>query len=130
MNIGSASNESGLPVKTIRYYEDIGLISPARSDNGYRHFNAVQMGRLHFLAQARHLEFTLEECRALLMLEDDPQRQSHDVRTLAQHNLEAVRAKIVKLRSLEERLTGLIGQCHGDTTSECAILDNLAQGVS
>jgi hypothetical protein len=39
MNVGEAANRSGLPAKTIRYYEDIGLIRPARSGNGYRDYS-------------------------------------------------------------------------------------------
>ena len=46
MNIGEASEQSGLPVKTIRYYEDIGLVRPLRSENGYRDFIDADLQRL------------------------------------------------------------------------------------
>ncbi|MGO7374237.1 MerR family DNA-binding transcriptional regulator, partial [Rhizobium ruizarguesonis] len=41
MNIGEASERTGLPSKTIRYYEDIGLIRPERGGNGYRDYAAT-----------------------------------------------------------------------------------------
>ncbi|TIX54260.1 MAG: MerR family DNA-binding transcriptional regulator, partial [Mesorhizobium sp.] len=49
MNIGIASEKSGLPSKTIRYYEDIGLLRPARTDNGYRDYSVADIHRLRFL---------------------------------------------------------------------------------
>ncbi|MGI3170075.1 Cu(I)-responsive transcriptional regulator [Pseudooceanicola sp. C21-150M6] len=125
MNIGHAARETGLSAKTIRYYEDIGLVDPARSGNGYRDFNADQVHRLHLLAQARQLGFGLEECRQLLTLNADPGRASRDVRALALANLDTVRAKIRDLQDLETHLTSLIDRCHGDDDPACAILDEL-----
>lgn len=129
MNIGNASNETGLPVKTIRYYEEIGLVAPDRAANGYRDFDTAQIARLRLLAQARLMGFSLEECRTLLELEADPERHSRDVRALAEQNLAAVRDKIARLKALEARLTDLVRQCHGDEAPECAILDELSHGV-
>ena len=125
MNIGHAARETGLSVKTIRYYEDIGLVAPDRSANGYRDFGDRQITRLRMLAQARHLGFGLEECRRLLDLDADPGRASRDVRALALQNLDAVRSKIARLQDLESELEGLIAQCHGDDDPDCAILKGL-----
>lgn len=127
MNIGSAAIESGLPVKTIRYYEDIGLVKPARAANGYRDFDEAQISRLRLLAQARLMGFSLDECRTLLELEADPDRHSRDVRALAEQNLATVRDRIARLQALEVRLSTLIGQCHGDETPDCAILNELSR---
>ena len=55
MNIGAVSDKSGLPAKTIRYYEDIGLISPDRRDNGYRDYSMDDVHRLLFLQRSRSL---------------------------------------------------------------------------
>ncbi len=49
MNVGIAARRSGLPAKTIRYYEDIGLIRPARLANGYRDYSGGDIHRLAFL---------------------------------------------------------------------------------
>ncbi|GGE25530.1 Cu(I)-responsive transcriptional regulator [Primorskyibacter flagellatus] len=129
MNIGHAAGLTGLPVKTIRYYEEIGLVTADRAANGYRDFGDRQITQLRLLAQARHLGFGLDECRRLLDLNADPDRASRDVRALAQENLRSVRARIRRLRALETELTSLIASCPGDDTSDCAILDRLADAA-
>ena len=77
MNIGTASEKTGLPAKTIRYYEEIGLLSPERADNGYRDYSANDVHRLRFLQRARGLGFSVEECRQLLSLYGDKNRHCH-----------------------------------------------------
>ena len=84
MNIGVAGTAAGLPAKTIRYYEDIGLICPARAGNGYRHYSDTDVHKLAFLARARSLGFSIEECRQLLSLYVDRHRASADVKRIAQ----------------------------------------------
>ena len=84
MNIGDVAKRIGLPVKTIRYYEDIGLIRPLRDTNGYRVFQETDMHKLAFLGRARTLGFTIEDCRTLLALYEDETRASADVKQLAQ----------------------------------------------
>ncbi|SIS96220.1 Cu(I)-responsive transcriptional regulator [Paracoccus saliphilus] len=125
MNIGEAAETTGLPVKTIRYYEEIGLVAPDRGDNGYRDFSGQQLTRLHFLSQARSLGFSLEECRRLMGLYCDENRASRDVRDLAVAHLSEIREKIAQLQSLERKLQDLITECRGDTDPDCAILDEL-----
>ena len=66
MNIGDVSKQAGLPPKTIRYYEDIGLVTPLRDTNGYRNFRDSDSHKLTFLGRARALGFTIEDCRNLL----------------------------------------------------------------
>ena len=58
MNIAEVAKAAGLPAKTIRYYEDIGLIQPARSENGYRAFASSDLHKLAFVARARSLGFS------------------------------------------------------------------------
>ncbi|WP_172329904.1 Cu(I)-responsive transcriptional regulator [Mangrovicoccus sp. HB161399] len=125
MNIGAAAQASGLPVKTIRYYEEIGLVTPARAGNGYRDFGNGEVDRLRFLAQARSLGFSLEECRRLVALYSDDGRASREVRQVAQGHLDTVRVRIAELRALEATLEGLIERCPGDDSPHCAILDQL-----
>lgn len=130
MNIGDVAEASGLPVKTIRYYEEIGLIEPARRDNGYRDFGEAELDRLRFLSQARGLGFSLDECRRLMGLYCDETRASRDVRALAQDHLVELREKIRQLQALEARLEGLIAACPGNDDPHCAILDGLSGEVA
>ena len=126
MNIGQASRASGLPAKTIRYYEDIGLVEPARRDNGYRIYSGAHLHNLRFLARARSLGFSIEDCRKLLSLYEDRNRASADVKTMAQAHIAGIEDKIAKLEGMKATLAGLVAACHGDDRPDCPILDDLA----
>jgi Cu(I)-responsive transcriptional regulator len=126
MNIGEAAQRSGLPAKTIRYYEDIRLLKPARGDNGYRDYSTYDVHRLRFLQRARSLGFTVEECRQLLSLYGDKQRESADVKAIAQSKIEEIDRKVAELISLRKTLQHLVHACHGDERPDCPIIDELA----
>ena len=126
MNIGDAARATGLPAKTIRYYEDIGLVRPARGANGYRDFNAQDAHKLTFLGRARSLGFSIEECRTLLSLYEDRDRASADVKRLAREHLARIARKIDELQALQSTLETLVDRCHGDDRPDCPILDDLA----
>lgn len=125
MNIGDAAQATGLPVKTIRYYEEAGLIAPGRAANGYRDFADADVERLRFLAQARSLGFSLDSCRQLLGLYGDKHRASRDVRDLATRHLAELRGKIAQMHALERALQAMIAECRGDDDPDCAILNHL-----
>ena len=127
MNIGQASEQSGLPTKTIRYYEEIGLLRPARRGNGFRDYGERDIHELRFVARARGLGFTIEECRHLLDLYRDKSRASAEVREAVGEHLTVIRAKIDELRTMEQALTKLMNMCAGDHRPECPILDELSR---
>ena len=126
MNIGEAERLSGLPVKTIRYYEDIGLVVPRRQDNGYRHYSDTDVRKLQFLQRARGLGFSVADCRTLLSLYEDRNRASADVKAVAQAHLREIERKIAELDSLRGALAHLVAACHGDHRPDCPILEDLA----
>jgi len=126
MNIGQAGERAGLPPKTIRYYEGIGLLKPARRDNGFRDYGDRDVHELRFIARARRLGFSVEECRHLLELYRDKGRASAEVRETAQTHIKSIRSKIEELRSMEAALAHLIEQCAGDSRPDCPILDGLS----
>ncbi|MBO6716671.1 MAG: Cu(I)-responsive transcriptional regulator [Rhizobiaceae bacterium] len=126
MNIGTASDRAGLPAKTIRYYEDIGLLAPQRLDNGYRDYSTADVHRLRFLQRSRSLGFSVEECRQLLSLYGDSGRESAEVKAIAETKLAEIERKIVELKGLHGVLSHLVANCHGDGRPECPILDELA----
>ena len=125
MNISDVATRSGLPAKTIRYYEDIGLIKPLRDGNGYRAFRDSDMHKLAFLARARALGFTIENCRALLALWEDKSRASADVRAIATGHLAQIEAKITDLIAMRDTLSNLVQCCAGDQRPDCPILISL-----
>lgn len=128
MNISDAARRSGLPAKTIRYYEDIGLVKPLRDDNGYRAFRESDTHKLTFLARARALGFTIEDCRHLLALWEDKSRASADVRDIARQQLKQIEAKIADLQDMRQTLSDLVQACAGDDRPDCPILRNLEAG--
>ncbi|MFY9239440.1 MAG: MerR family DNA-binding protein [Roseovarius sp.] len=125
MNISEASARAGLPAKTIRYYEEIGLITPGRGPNGYRRFSEANVHSLAFLGRARALGFGIEECRALLALYSDEDRASADVKRIAEEHLEAIEAKIALLAGMRDTLRELTHACAGDARPDCPILRDL-----
>ncbi|MGI9370940.1 MAG: Cu(I)-responsive transcriptional regulator [Hyphomicrobiales bacterium] len=127
MNIGAAAEASGLPAKTIRYYEEIGLVSPDRRENSYRDYSEQHVHKLRFLQRARSLGFSVEECRRLLSLYEDESRASADVKRLAQSHLDDINTKIVELQSMGKVLENLVHSCRGDERADCPILNDLAQ---
>ena len=127
MNIGQAAERSRLPVKTIHYYEEIGLIVPDRRPNGYRDYDADDVRKLQFLQRARSLGFSIEDCRALLALYEDRGRASADVKAIAQAHLGRIEEKIAELESMRRTIGHLVEACEGDARPHCPILEDLAR---
>ena len=127
MNIGDVSHLTGLPAKTIRYYEDIGLVRPARDANGYRVFRDTDAHKLAFLGRSRALGFSIEDCRTLLALYEDDDRASADVKRVATEHLHQIEDKIAQLQSMRDTLNELVRTCAGDNRPDCPILKDLSQ---
>ena len=129
MNIGEAASESGVPAKTIRYYESIGLIPPAiRAENGYRNYSHFDIETLKFIQHARRLGFSVKDVGNLLELWRDKSRASADVKALALQHISGVEKRIAELQSIRKTLIDLTDRCHGDDRPECPILEDLAAG--
>lgn len=126
MNISEVGVRAGLPAKTIRYYEEIGLIRPLRGANGYRRFRDSDLHKLAFIGRARSLGFSIEDCRALLALYEDKGRASADVKALAGRHLERIAAKIAELEQMRDTLSDLVQACAGDARPDCPILQGLS----
>lgn len=126
MNIGDVAEAVGLPPKTIRYYEEIGLVRPARGANGYRDFSESDLHKLKFLGRSRALGFSIEDCRALLALYEDDQRASAEVRRIARRHLSEIERKIADLNALRDTLDHLVETCAGDDRPDCPILADLS----
>ena len=127
MNISDVAKRTGLPAKTIRYYEEIDLIRPARDTNGYRVFKDTDAHKLAFLGRARTLGFSIEDCRTLLALYEDETRASADVKRVAKDHLVRIEEKLTQLESMRDTLTHLVQECAGDARPDCPILKDLAK---
>lgn len=129
MNIGQASERSGISPKMIRYYEQIGLLDTAkRSNSGYRIYSNQDIKNLCFLRQARDLGFSSKQMKELLNLWKNTDRQSADVKKLTLTHIETLNRKIAQLQDMVSLLQIAADHCSGNENAECAILEGLEQG--
>jgi len=127
MNISDVAKKTGLTSKTIRFYEEKGLVTaPMRSENGYRSYSAKHIEELTLLRQARQVGFNLDECRELVALFNDPARHSADVKARTLQKVVDIEKHIQELGEMRQRLLLLAEQCPGDDGADCPIINNLA----
>jgi len=127
LSIGDAAAQSGLPTKTVRYYDEISLVSPnARTDAGYRLYGMAELQKLKFVRRARSFGFSVEDCRQLLNLFENRKRSSREVKSLAKKRLSDIEEKMKDMQRLHEQLSQLSERCPGDEQSDCPILSNFA----
>ena len=126
MNISAAAKEADLPVKTVRYYADVGLVTAvSRSESGYRLYDRDAVQKLIFVRRSRAFGFSIDECRELLALYEDRNRTSAEVKRIARKKLKEIEIKQAELQSLHDALAHLVASCHGDKRPECPIIDFL-----
>ena len=127
MKIGQAAALSGLSVKTVRYYAEIGLVIPyADSQTGYRDYSIEDVSKLQFIGKARRFDFSIDECRELLSLYQDKTRSSSEVKALTLEKMKEIDGKLEELNILKTQLSELVDSCNGDSRPDCPILDALS----
>ena len=128
VNIGAVARRSGVPPKTIRYYESVGLLAPPeRMANGYRSYSQTEMHTLQFIKRARSLGFSVEEVRTLLDLWRDRSRRSKTVKAIAARHLQVLDQKMEDLKTMHKSIADMMARCSGDERPECPIIDDLAR---
>ncbi|WP_028862080.1 Cu(I)-responsive transcriptional regulator [Psychromonas aquimarina] len=124
LSISQAARTTGLSVKSIRHYEQIGLIpSPPRGENDYRYYPEAMIRQLHFIKSSKDAGFNLKECKELLQLCENKERSSADVKMIALQKIEELQARIDQQQALLNSLKALTRQCHGDSKADCPIID-------
>jgi len=127
ITIGDAAIQSGLPVKTVRYYDEIKLVSPSsRTAAGYRQYSADELRKLTFVKRARSFGFSVDDCRQLLNLFEDQSRSSREVKAFANRRLEEIEEKLRDMQALHTELKALAHRCPGNDDADCPILTSLA----
>jgi MerR family transcriptional regulator, copper efflux regulator len=130
MKIGDLAERAGVSAKTIRYYEEIGLVGkPTRAENGYRSYADDDVHVLQFINRARGLGFSVNDCRALVTLYRDKSRASADVKSLALSHIKEVDRKLAELQSIRATLSNLAKKCHGDDRPDCPIIEELSNAT-
>ena len=126
MSIGELSQLTGVNIETIRYYEKIRMLqAPPRTAGGRRVYRSTETRVLAFIRRGRELGFGLDDIRALLALGAPGKASCADVREIAAHHLDDIRAKVADLRKLEKLLAKTIAQCSGSKAPDCPVLDIL-----
>lgn len=109
--IGDVARQLGLNPKTIRYYEDIGLLPEAeRTGSGYRVYSPEVIGRLRFIKQAQRLGFKLNEIKDILLLKEEGTRPCDHVRRLTTAKIKELEELIKESSLLRDNLKRLLGR--------------------
>jgi MerR family mercuric resistance operon transcriptional regulator len=126
LRIGELSQLSGVNIETIRYYERIKMLPPPpRTLSGRRIYGSTDLRALVFIRRSRELGFSLDKIRALLRLGGPGKASCREVREIAAHHLDDVRAKLGDLKKLERLLAKTVAKCTGRTAPDCPVLDIL-----
>jgi Cu(I)-responsive transcriptional regulator len=126
VNIGAASDASGVSQRMIRHYEKIGLVPAPPRRGSHRDYGDADVHRLRFIANARDLGFPIDEIRTLLGLWSDRSRSSSEVKMLAQARADELGRKAAALEDMRSTLLELVNRCHGDDRPDCPILRRMA----
>ncbi|MEO3747263.1 MerR family transcriptional regulator [Plantactinospora sp. B5E13] len=107
MQIGEAADRVGLSIRTIRHYEEAGLVVPsARSEGGFRLYTEPDLDRLRVIKRMKPLGFTLEEMRDLLEILDALSVSDGSERAALQDRLATFHtAAVNRVTTLREQLT-------------------------
>jgi len=128
MNIGKAAKLSNLTTKAVRYYANIGLVTPQQNlTTGYRDYTDDEVAKLKFIGKARKFDFSIDECRELLSLYEDKNRTSKEVKKITLEKISQIDIKLKDLNGLKEELSFLANNCHGDDRPNCPILEELSK---
>ncbi|MCU0548399.1 MAG: heavy metal-responsive transcriptional regulator [Leptolyngbya sp. Prado105] len=120
--IGAISKQSGLPVKTIRYYEELGLLKTiGRTEGGYRLFRSDTLSRLHFIKRAQSLGLSLSEIKAFLEVRETGDFPCVHVRQTLQDKLSDIDRQILELQRLKLELTELLS----DPTAQSIVTETM-----
>lgn len=128
---GELARRTGVNIETIRYFENIGVLAaPERTEGGHRIYDEGHVRTLAFVRRARNLGFAPQEVRAILALGGPGKDDCAEVRTIAEHHLDQVRAKLADLAELEKLLAGTVKHCSGEAAPECAVMDLIEESTA
>jgi DNA-binding transcriptional MerR regulator len=119
MKIGALAGRSGLPVKTLRYYEELGLL-PAigRSEGGFRLFAEESLRRLEFIRRLKTLGLSLEEIQGCLAVHDGGELTCGDIEIQLGRQIERIDGQIKELRQLRKELQDLLASWQSDPVKD------------
>lgn len=126
MKIGELSRRTGLPVVTLRYYENEGLIETHRTHAKYRLFSEEMVQRVYQIKRFRTLNLSIQEMKQLLDWARQPRERCLQTCHLIESHLRQVTERKQSLIELEAELQRLLDSCPNSENTECAILRDLS----
>ncbi len=126
MKISELASIAQVSVKTIRYYEQIGLLSPPiRTSNGYRHYQEKDIETLVFIRRCRELNIRLDDIKRLVDTQQDPKSSCELVDNIIAEQLARIQQTQRELALLEQSLAALASCCKSHQIKDCSILQTL-----
>lgn len=108
MKIQALAQLTGITTKTIRYYEEIGILpAPARAENNYREYSEQDVERLRLIAGARRLDLSLDDIQEIIALRDHCEAPCSVLLERLEHKADEVAERIRELKRLECDLRAL-----------------------
>lgn len=127
ISIGELARRTGVKVPTIRFYEQIGLISsPPRTEGNQRRYDESAVERLNFIRHSRELGFDVDDIRELLGMAATPQASCHHADSIAMNHLEEIDRRIASLQALRGELARMVEECGHGRICDCRIIEVLA----
>jgi len=127
LSIGELSRKTGVKIPTIRYYEQMKLVTaPERSTGNQRRYSTNELDRLTFIKHARDLGLKIDAIRELLDLSAHPERPCGDADRIAREHLTATQERIAQLQRLEAELLRITSGCEGESIESCYVIQSLA----
>ncbi|WP_339718984.1 Cd(II)/Pb(II)-responsive transcriptional regulator [uncultured Paraglaciecola sp.] len=126
MIISELATITKVSAKTIRYYEQVGLLSaPLRADNGYRHYQLKDVETLVFIRRCRELNITIDDIKRLVDVQHSPKNSCAVVDNIIAEQLARIQQTQRELAKLEKSLTTLATSCKSHQVEDCSILHQL-----
>jgi DNA-binding transcriptional MerR regulator len=126
MKISELSAATKVPSKTIRYYEQVGLLSaPSRAENGYRSYAENDIETLLFIRRCRELNIAIEDIKQLVDVQQNPKASCSVVDNIIADQLARIQQTQRELSLLEKSLASLSVSCQNQHVEDCSILNTL-----
>lgn len=126
MKISELATRVDITAKTIRYYEQVGLLTPPqRAENGYRYYQEKDVETLIFIRRCRELNIAIDEIKQLVDVQNDPKKSCEMVDNIIAEQLMRVQQTQRELAMLEQSLMSLALCCDNNQIKDCSILQKL-----
>ncbi len=138
LSIGKLSKQVGCKVPTIRYYEQIGLLTlPLRTNGNQRRYTKAHIQELAFIRHARELGFSIDSIKQLIAMNNDHTQKNgvinshskescHLADELASKHLEKIEEKIAQLNLLRDEMKKMLAACESGKSHNCQVMNVLS----